>query len=97
MNTDIEISFLLHTAMADFTSGMYPFTIREDEVQTAISIPITDDQTVEQKEQFSVSLSLQPQPGLSLDISDASITIVDDDGMICFSCIIRILSVTASI
>lgn len=66
---------------------MYPFTILEDQVQTTISIPITDDQTVEiLREQFSLSLSVRPQPGLSLDISETSITIVDDDGMTCFSC-----------
>ena len=69
--------------MTDFTGGEYVFTIEADEQETTVRIPITDDQVVEQlREQFSVSLSLQPQSGLNTGISQASVTIVDDDGEI---------------
>ena len=70
---------------SDFTGGEYPFTIQPAEQQTTISIPITDDITVDDitveqlQEQFSVSLSVQPQPGVTLGNSEASVTIEDND------------------
>ena len=64
----------------DFTGGEYSFTLQPAEQQTTISIPIIDDLTVEQlQEQFSVSLSVQPQPGVTLGNSEASVTIEDND------------------
>ena len=67
----------------DFANGQYSFTIQPNEQETTVRIPITDDQVVEQlREQFSVSLSLQPQSGLNTGNSQASVTIVDDDGEI---------------
>ena len=64
----------------DFTGGEYSFTLQPAEQQTTISIPIIDDLTVEQlQEQFSVSLSVQPQPGVMLGNSEASVTIEDND------------------
>ena len=71
---------LIPVEFADFTGGEYSFTIQPEEQQTTISIPITDDFTVEElREQFSVSLSLQPQTGVTLGNSEASVTIVDND------------------
>ena len=67
----------------DFDNGQYSFTIQPNEQETTVRIPITNDQVVEQlREQFSVSLSLQPQSGLNTGNSQASVTIVDDDGEI---------------
>ena len=64
----------------DFTGGVYSFTLQPAEQQTTISILITDDITVEQsEEQFSVSLSVQPQTGVSIGNSEVSVTIVDND------------------
>ena len=55
--------------------------IQPEQQQVTIPINITDDTTVEQlREQFSVSLSLQPQAGLSLGNAQGAVTIVDDDG-----------------
>lgn len=71
---------LIPLETADFTGGAYSFTIQPTEQQTTVSIPITDDFTVEQlREQFSVSLSIQPQTGVTLDNSEATVTIVDND------------------
>lgn len=49
--------------------------------QVTIPIRIIDDATVEElREQFSVSVSFQAQPGLSLGNSQGTITIIDNDG-----------------
>ena len=58
------------------------FELQPGEKETIVQISIVDDDVVEQlQEQFSVSLSLQSQLGLSLgNISEATVTIVDDDG-----------------
>ena len=67
--------------MSDYADGGYQFTILPGQQQTTVPISITDDTTVEDlREQFSVSLSLQPQQGLSSGNSQASVTIVDNDG-----------------
>ena len=73
-------TFSLFLESTDFIGGAYSFTLQPAEQQTTISIPITDDITVEQsEEQFSVSLSVQPQTGVSIGNSEASVTIVDND------------------
>ena len=67
--------------MVDYDNGAYQFVIQPEQQQVIISIPITDDDTVEQlREQFSVSISIEPQLGLSLSNSQGAVTIVDDDG-----------------
>lgn len=49
--------------------------------QVTIPISIIDDAMVEQlREQFLMTISLQPQPGVSLGNSQGSVTIVDNDG-----------------
>ena len=81
-NITVKIIISSHyAASSDFNGTKYPFTISPSEEQAFIIIPITDDNTVEKLlEQFPVSLSIQPQPGLLLGDSQASVTIVDDDG-----------------
>ena len=80
--TQFFTTLFYHPGATDFTSGTYTYTILPNQQETTVSIPITDYQTVEQlREQFSISLSVQPQPGLNLGNSEASVTIVDDDGM----------------
>ena len=55
--------------------------IQPGEQDATVSIPIIDDAAVEQlREQFSVSISIQPQAGLSLGSTQGAVTIVDDDG-----------------
>lgn len=71
---------LMYVGISDFTSGSYPFIIPVDHIQTTASISITDDDMIElPRETFSVSLSIQPQPRLTVGISEATITIIDDD------------------
>ena len=66
---------------SDFTGGTYSYTIPSNQQEATVSIPILDDVTVEQlREQFSVDISLEPQPGLSLGNSQGVVTIIDDDG-----------------
>lgn len=68
--------------VSDYNDGVYQFVIQPGEEQINIAIPITNDITVEQlREQFSVSISLEPQDGLSLGTSQGAVTIVDDDGI----------------
>ena len=68
--------------VSDYNDGVSQFEILPGQQDVTISIQITDDTTVEQlREQFSISLSLQPQPGLSLGDSQGSVTIVDNDGV----------------
>ena len=75
--------YIIVAVSSDFTGGTYSYTIPANEQQTTVSIPILDDNIVEQlREQFSISLSVQPQPGLNLGNSQTSVTIVDDDSMI---------------
>lgn len=65
----------------DFIGGTYSFTILPSEQDKTVSIPIIDDQIVEQlRERFTISLSVEMQPGLSVGNSLTSIIIVDDDG-----------------
>ena len=65
----------------DFTGGDQPFTIQPGETQTTVRVVILNDETVEQlREEFSLILSVQSQPGLSLGNSQTSISIIDDDG-----------------
>ena len=67
---------------SDFTGGTYSYTILPNQQDTTVSIPILDDNIVERlREQFTISLSVQPQPGLNLGNSETSVTIIDDDGM----------------
>lgn len=74
---------LFHIGTTDFTGGVYSYTIVPNEQDTTVSIPISNDQTVEQpREQFSLSLSIEPQAGLRLGNSQTPVTIVDDDGML---------------
>ena len=73
---------LSYTAL-DYSDGVYQFVIEPREQEVEIPIPITNDVIVEQlREQFSVDISLQPQPGLSLGRSQGVVTIIDDDGKI---------------
>lgn len=68
--------------MSDYSDGVYQFEILPGQQNVTIPIPITDDTTVEQlREQFSISISLQPQSGLSLGDSQGSVTIMDNDGV----------------
>lgn len=49
----------------------------------SVPISIINDSVVEQlREQFSLNISITPQPGLSLGNSQGAVTIVDDDGML---------------
>ena len=69
--------------MSDYNDGVYQFEIQPGQQDVTIPIPITDDTTVEQlREQFSMSITLQPQLGLRLGDSQGTVNIVDDDGMI---------------
>ena len=77
-----SLETLLYIGTTDFIGGVYSYTIQPNEQDTTVSIPISNDQTVEQlREQFSLSLSIEPQAGLRLGNSQTSVTIVDDDGM----------------
>lgn len=54
-----------------------------NEAIKTVTIPIINDETVEQlREQFSISLIVEAQPGLSVGNSQTSVTIVDDDGIV---------------
>jgi len=71
---------LMLIASTDFSAKTYSFMIRPTEQQTYIPIPIIDDTAVEQpQENFLVSLSLQPQSGVTLGTSEASVIIMDND------------------
>ena len=71
---------IIFIASTDFSRGAYSFMIKPTEQQTYIPIPIIDDTTVEQpQEHFLVSLSLQPQSGVTLGTSEASVIIMDND------------------
>lgn len=70
----------IYTA-SDYEHGVYQFVIQPMQQQVTIPIRIIDDATVEElREQFSVSVSFQAQPGLSLGNSQGTITIIDNDG-----------------
>ena len=58
INMLLTYSFCMYSIVSsDYTGGEYPFTIQPAEQQTTISIPITDDITVEQlQKQFSESV-----------------------------------------
>ena len=74
--------FSTFLTVSDYNDGVYQFEIPPEQQDVTISIPITDDTTVEPlREQFSISISLQPQSGLSLGDSQGSVTIVDNDGV----------------
>ena len=74
--------FFTFLTVSDYNDGVYQFEISPGQQDVTISIPITDDTTVEQlREQFSISISLQPLSGLSLGDSQGSVTIVDNDGV----------------
>lgn len=67
----------------DFIGGTYSFTILPNERDVTVSIPIINDQIVEQlRERFTIILSVEMQPGLSVGNNQTSIIIVDDDGML---------------
>jgi len=54
--------------------------IKPTKHQTYIPIPVIYDTAVEQpQEHFLVSLSLQPQPGVTLGTSEASVIIMNND------------------
>ena len=81
LREDILILLYPSSGSSDFDGGTHPFTIPPNEEGTTVSIPITDDDIVERlREEFSLSLSVQPQPGVNMGNSETSVTIIDDDG-----------------
>ena len=73
-----------HTAeSSDFTGGEFQFTVQPDEQQATVRVGIINDEITEQpKEQFSLTLSVWPQSGLSVGNTHASVCIIDNDGRV---------------
>ena len=68
---------------SDFTGGEFQFTIQPDEQQATVRVGIINDEITEQpKEQFSLTLSVWPQSGLSVGNTHASVCIIDNDGRV---------------
>lgn len=80
-NTKLSSNPIFLVGSTDFMGGTYSFTILPSEQDTTVSIPIINDEIVEQlRERFTISLSVEMQPGLSVGNNQTSIIIVDDDG-----------------
>ena len=84
--SSIDYYCILNPDTTDFTGGVYSFTIQPNEQETRVRVPILNDEIVEQmREEFSLVLSVQSQPGLSLGNTQTSIYIIDNDGRVTIS------------
>lgn len=66
----------------DYGSGPYNVTFAAEETMAQFSVPITDDDLVEEEEKFSLDITSTSLP-LNVNIGDpekATVTIMDDDG-----------------
>ena len=66
----------------DYTSGPYTVTIPAGQTTATFNVPITDDIVLEGDENFKLTINQTLPDGVTHgDPSEATVTIVDDDGM----------------
>ena len=63
----------------DYNSGHYNVTFSVGIPSASFSIPITDDEILEQDEMFTIGISLLPIDVIVGDVSETTVTIVNDD------------------
>ena len=63
----------------DYTAGPYTVTFSAGETSASFSIPITDDNTFEATETFSLSFDPSSLPGRVTSDATLTATIMDDD------------------
>ena len=82
----LEIKMTLLTAPGDFTATSGSLTISEDGSVECVSIAIVNDIEDEgDMECFAFSISTATSGSVSLDVSQATICIIDNDGRVVFS------------
>ena len=64
----------------DYNSGHYNVTFSVGVSSALFAIPITDDEILEQSETFTIEISLLPINVIVGDVSETTITIINDDG-----------------
>ena len=66
----------------DYTSGPYTVTIPAGQTTATFNVPITDDIVLEGDENFMLTINQTLPDGVTRGTpSEATVTIVDDDGM----------------
>ena len=64
----------------DYNSGYFNVTFSIGNPSASLSIPITNDEILEQDEMFTIEISLLPINVIAGNVSEITVTIVNDDG-----------------
>ena len=79
----INVSFVIYIlAPADFTEASGTLTVSEDDTVECVSITIiSDTEDEDNRECFALAISIAATEGVSLETTQATICITDDDGI----------------
>jgi len=81
MLCDVEYYIIIGNGI-DYNSGVYDVTFSAGVTSSQLNIAITDDNILEPDESFTITIdqSTLPNGVMVVDPSEATVTIVDDDG-----------------
>ena len=78
--TSNVINFLCTGRSIDYDSGPYNVTFHVGEISATLNISIKDDEIIENNEYFNVIINATLLPNNVVNVDNATVTIMDDDG-----------------